>query len=242
MDEIGASLTIARMQDPASTPPRSIRSFVKRGGRTTLAQDRALTELWPRFGIEPGTMPLDLTLVFGRDAPCVLEIGFGDGEALVARAAAEPERNFLGLEVHPPGVGHCLLIAEAAQLTNLRVLSQDAVEVLGTRLADACLDEALIWFPDPWPKKRHHKRRLLNPSFATLLASRMRSGATLRFASDWAHYASEALEVLSASTDFHNTVPGGGYADRPSERVLTKFERRGLRLGHAVFDLKFRRR
>ncbi len=230
------------MLDTPASPPRAIRSFVKRGGRTTLAQSRAIAELWPRFGIDPGTTALDFEQVFGRRAPAVVEIGFGDGEALVSRAGASPDRDFLGLEVHPPGVGHCLLLADAAKLANLRLLRQDAVEVLGTRLAPASLDEVLIWFPDPWPKKRHHKRRLLNGAFADLLARQLRSGGVLRFASDWQPYADEALEVLNAHPDFRNEATDGGFVARPAERLLTKFERRGLRLGHRVSDLMFNRR
>jgi tRNA (guanine-N7-)-methyltransferase len=230
------------MPDSAAHPSRAIRSFVKRGGRTTPAQARAIAELWPRFGVEPGPTALEFTQLFGRRAPAVLEIGFGDGEALVSRAASAPERDFLGLEVHPPGVGHCLLLAEAAELGNLRILSQDAVEVLGARLAPASLDEVLIWFPDPWPKKRHHKRRLVNEGFASLLATRLRPGGVLRFASDWQPYADEVLAVLNAHADFVNAAADGGFVARPAERIVTKFERRGLRLGHRVSDLMFNRR
>ena len=230
------------MPETPASPPRAIRSFVKRGGRTTPAQSRAIAALWPRFGIDAGNAALDFAQIFGRIAPTVLEIGFGDGEALVSRAAASPERDFLGLEVHPPGVGHCLMLADAAALANLRILSQDAVEVLGARLAPASLDEVLIWFPDPWPKKRHHKRRLLNGAFAGLVATRLRPGGVLRFASDWQHYADEALELLNAHPDFRNAAPDGGFVARPAERLLTKFERRGLRLGHRVSDLMFNRR
>jgi len=223
-------------------PHRAIRSFVKRGGRITVGQQRALAELWPRYGIEAGAHPLDLDAVFGRRAPRTLEIGFGDGETLVALAAAHPERDYLGLEVHAPGVGHCLLRAAAAGLSNLRVAQHDAVEVLERSIAPAALDEVLIYFPDPWPKKRHHKRRLVQPAFAALLASRIAAGGRLRLATDWAPYAEWMREVLDASAAFDNVAGRGGYVPRPAARPVTKFERRGTRLGHDARDLEYRRR
>ena len=229
------------MADLPSPTLRSVRSFVKRGGRTTVAQSRALTDLWPSYGVDAGAGALDLDAIYGRAAPRVLEIGFGDGESLVSRAAATPEADFLGVEVHPPGVGHCLLLAAEAALCNLRVVSQDAVEVLTLRLAPASLTEVLIWFPDPWPKKRHHKRRIVQPDFATLVATRLVPGGRLRFATDWQPYAEHALEVLNAHAAFRNLAADGGYVARPVERPLTKFERRGLRLGHSVYDLDFAR-
>lgn len=241
-DATAESNTIGAMDKVASAAPRAIRSFVKRGGRTTVAQARALADLWPRYGIDPGATALDLDACFGRQAPRVLEIGFGDGESLVHWAERAPDRDFLGLEVHPPGVGHCLLIAAERELCNVRVLSQDAVEVLGQRLGPGSLDEVLIWFPDPWPKKRHHKRRILQPAFLTLLADRLKPAGRVRFATDWQPYAAHALETLTAHPAFANTAADGGYAPRPAERPLTKFERRGLRLGHAVYDLDFVRR
>ena len=229
------------MADLPSPTLRSVRSFVKRGGRTTVAQSRALTDLWPSYGVDAGAGALDLDAIYGRAAPRVLEIGFGDGESLVSRAAATPEADFLGVEVHPPGVGHCLLLAAEAALCNLRVVSQDAVEVLTLRLAPASLTEVLIWFPDPWPKKRHHKRRIVQPDFATLVATRIVPGGRLRFATDWQPYAEHALAGLNAHAAFRNQAADGGYVARPVERPLTKFERRGLRLGHSVYDLDFAR-
>lgn len=223
-------------------PHRAIRSFVKRGGRVTVAQQRALAELWPRYGVDPGTAALDLDALFGRRAPRTLEIGFGDGETLVTLAAAHPERDYLGLEVHAPGVGHCLLRAAAAGLGNLKLAQHDAVEVLERSLAVAALDEVLIYFPDPWPKKRHHKRRLLQPPFAALLASRIAPGGRLRLATDWAPYAEWMREVLDASAAFSNVAGSAGYVPRPAERPVTKFERRGTRLGHAARDLEYLRR
>lgn len=222
-------------------PLRTIRSFVKRGGRITVAQQRALDELWPRYGVDYVAAPLDLDALFGRVAPRVLEIGFGDGDTLVQLAAAHPERDYLGVEVHPPGVGHCLLAAAAAGLRNLRVVQHDAVEVLERAIPAGSLDEVLVYFADPWPKKRHHKRRLIQTAFVTLLASRMRPGAKLRLATDWEPYAEWMLEVLAGSMQFRNCAPDGRYVPRPPERPVTKFERRGTRLGHTARDLEYER-
>ncbi|MBU6379603.1 MAG: tRNA (guanosine(46)-N7)-methyltransferase TrmB, partial [Gammaproteobacteria bacterium] len=190
---------VSTAQQPA---PRRIRSFVLRAGRITAAQQRALETLWPRYGLEPplpSAAPLDLDAVFGRHAPRSLEIGFGNGDNLLALAAAHPERDFIGVEVHRAGVGHLLLCAEAAGLDNLRVICHDAVEVLEQAIAPAALDEVLILFPDPWHKKRHHKRRLVQPAFVALLASRLAPGGRLQLATDWEPYAQQMLEVVGAS-------------------------------------------
>ncbi len=215
---------------------------MQRGGRITAAQQRALTQLWPTFGCEPAGQPLDLAALFGRDAPRVLEIGFGDGEILVALARQHPARDYLGIEVHAPGVGHCLLAAAAAQLRNLRVIRDDAVEVLHDSIGAAALAEVLIYFADPWPKKRHHKRRLVQAEFVALLASRLCDGGRLRLATDWQPYADWMLEVLAGNPDFINLGDADGYVPRPAERPQTKFERRGERLGHVVRDMEFERR
>jgi tRNA (guanine-N7-)-methyltransferase len=224
-----------------SPPHRTIRSFVKRGGRITGAQERALDALWPRYGLEFDGAILDLDATFGRRAPRVLEIGFGDGDTLVQLASTHPERDYLGIEVHPPGVGHCLLAADAAGVANLRVLRHDAVEVLERSIADAAFDEALVYFADPWPKKRHHKRRLVQPPFLRLLARRMRIGGVLRLATDWEPYAEWMLEALAQVPEFRNRAPDGRFVPRPRERPVTKFERRGERLGHVSRDLEFER-
>ena len=216
--------------------PRSVRSFVRRAGRMTDAQQRALVELWPRFGVPPGDTVLDLAALYGRRAPCTLEIGFGNGDHLAARAQAEPERDFLGVEVHRPGLGHLLRAAAAAGLGNLRVIEQDAVEVLRHRLAPGALDEVQILFPDPWPKKRHHKRRLIQPKFAALVATGLRTGGRLHLATDWAPYAEQMREVLDACT----LLKPLGSGDTQG-RTATRFEQRGLRLGHAVNDLAYQR-
>ena len=223
-------------------PHRTIRSFVQRAGRITRAQERALAELWPRFGIDYSPTPLDLDAVFGRRAPRVLEIGIGDGETLLELARQRPDADFLGVEVHRPGIGHCLLGIDEIGLANIRLVSHDAVEVLERQLQDASLDEVLLYFPDPWPKKRHHKRRIVQPAFAALLATRLKPGGSFRLATDWAPYAEHMLEVLRASPSFSNASATGDYVPRPTSRPLTKFERRGERLGHEVFDLEFRRK
>ena len=215
---------------------RAVRSFVRRAGRMTDAQQRALVELWPRFGVPPGDSVLGIDLLDARRAPCTLEIGFGNGDHLAARAQAEPERDFLGIEVHLPGIGHLLRAAAAAELGNLRVIEQDAVEVLRNRIAPGALDEVQILFPDPWPKKRHHKRRLIQPEFVALVASRLQTGGRLHLATDWAPYAEQMREVLDAC----ELLAPLGSSDTVG-RAATRFERRGLRLGHAVSDLAYRR-
>ena len=218
---------------------RTVRSFVRRGGRLTPSQARALETLWPRFGIDPPDGPLDLDATFGRTAPRTLEIGFGNGENLALLAVQHPERDYLGVEVHEPGIGHLLLRIEREGLENIRIARHDAVEVISSWLPPGSLDEVLILFPDPWHKKRHHKRRLIQPAFLDQLARAMAPGARLHLATDWAPYAEQMLEACEASAHFVNAVPGGGYSPRPETRPVTKFERRGLKLGHQVFDLLF---
>ena len=220
---------------------RAVRSFVMRAGRTTDAQQRALIELWPRYGLPFSATAVDLAMLFGRAAPCTLEIGFGNGEHLAARALAEPARNFLGAEVHRPGIGHLLRIAAAASLSNLRIVDHDAVDVLQYQLAPGTLDEIQILFPDPWPKKRHHKRRLIQPEFATLVASRLRIGGQLRLATDWAPYAEHMRLVLDACPLLASLAAGTPDHEHAG-RAATRFERRGLRLGHQVSDFAYQRR
>ncbi|MBS0387432.1 MAG: tRNA (guanosine(46)-N7)-methyltransferase TrmB [Proteobacteria bacterium] len=211
---------------------RAVRSFVRRAGRQTPAQQRALVELWPRYGVPGGDSPIDLAALFGRVAPCTIEIGFGNGAHLAARALAEPERDFLGIEVHRAGLGHLLRAAAAANLANVRVIEQDAVEVLAVRIAPDSLDEVQILFPDPWPKKRHHKRRLIQPEFATLVASRLRIGGRLHLATDWEPYAQQMRDVLDGCPQLATVTDAHLLA-----RAATRFEQRGLRLGHGVCDL-----
>jgi tRNA (guanine-N7-)-methyltransferase len=222
--------------------PRPIRSFVTRAGRITAGQQRALEELWPKYGIEFSPVPLELPRLFGRNAPVTLEIGFGNGDNLAQLARTHAARDFLGVEVHRAGVGRLMLALESEALSNVRLVCHDAVEVLGRQLPPACLDEILILFPDPWPKKRHHKRRLLQQPFAALAASRLAPGGVLRLATDWQPYAQEMLEVLNAVAGLENLAADGRYVPRHEAREPTRFERRGERLGHEVWDLAFRRR
>ena len=218
-------------------PP--IRSYVLRQGRFSPAQQKAYSELLPRFGLPFAPGPLDFASVFGRTAPVVLEIGFGMGETTARIAAENPGVNYLGIEVHAPGVGSLLRQVEAAGLTNVRVVSHDAVEVLRDMVAPGSLAGIHVFFPDPWPKKRHHKRRLMQPAFAELAASRLAPGGYLHVATDWEEYAQQVLEVLAATPGLRNTAEG--FAPRPASRPETKFERRGVRLGHGVWDIVFRR-
>lgn len=222
---------------------RPVRSFVLREGRLTRAQERAFNELWPRFGVDwqPGAM-LDLPALFGDDRPVHLEIGFGNGETLAELAARHPGRGFLGIEVHRPGVGHLLLALEKRGLTNVRVLRHDAVEVLAQGLPPASLEAVYLFFPDPWPKTRHHKRRILNPELVALLTRVIRPGGLFHAATDWEDYARQMMTVLSEAAGFVNTAGSGAFSPRPEDRPLTRFERRGRGLGHGVWDLLFRRR
>jgi len=225
-------------EQPAARP---VRSFVRRGGRLTDGQKRALDELWPRFGIAESDCPLDLADVFGNRHPVIAEIGFGNGEATWRMARAHPEQNFVGIEVHPPGIGRLLLALEREGIDNLRIASGDAVEWLRLRIRPAALAGVRIYFPDPWPKKRHHKRRMVQPGFVALLAARIQPGGILHLATDWAPYAAHMLEVLEAAPHFDNLAPRGAFSPRPEWRPLTKYERRGSRLGHQVSDLVFTR-
>jgi tRNA (guanine-N7-)-methyltransferase len=220
--------------------PRRIRSFVLRAGRTTAAQERALVELWPAYGIESSGR-LDLEAIFGRPAPRSLEIGFGAGEVIGHLAETHPDRDYLGIEVHRSGVGRLLLRAEQGGLRNLRLICDDAVDVLRERIADDSFDEVLVFFPDPWHKKRHHKRRLIDAPFATLLTAKLRLHGTLRLATDWQGYAEQMLEVCNAATGLASLSPDGTYVSRPDFRPPTRFERRGERLGHGVWDLAYRK-
>lgn len=220
-----------------------IRSFVRRSGRVTVAQQRALETLWPRYGVPAGQTSLDLEELFGRTAAKHLEIGFGMGDTLVNMAKTHPEDDYLGIDVYRPGVGRLLLQLEANQLSNVRVFCADAVEVLQYQLAVSSLDNVYLFFPDPWPRKRHHKRRLVQPEFIQLLAQRMKSGGYLYLATDWQDYAQQMLSVLESSPDFINSITTGGFASSaaPVERPLTKFEQRGLRLGNKVWNLLYQR-
>ena len=235
-----AGKTTANSALPEGDPSRrGIRSFVLRQGRMSPAQQRALDTLLPRWGVPYAPRPVDFGALFGRVAPVVLEIGFGMGDTTAKIAQAQPEVDFIGVEVHSPGVGALLRRLDENGSTNLRVIQHDAVEVVRDMIAPASLSGVHVFFPDPWPKKRHHKRRLLQPAFVSLLASRLAPGGTLHVATDWEDYAEQILAVLAAEPLLRNTAEG--FAPRPDHRPLTKFEQRGLRLGHGVRDLVFRR-
>ena len=221
-------------------PPRKIRSYVRREGRMTDAQQAALARLSERYVIVPQGV-LDLDALFGRVAPRIMEIGFGMGDALAAMAQARPEWDFLGIEVHRPGVGSLLLKLEKQGLSNVRVICGDAVEVLRNHLNHVSLDAVHLFFPDPWPKTRHHKRRIVQLEFVALLRDKLRRGGRVHFATDWEDYARHMLRVMSAAPAFRNAAGEGCFSPRPAERPLTKFERRGQRLGHGVWDLVFLR-
>ncbi len=226
--------------DQAAPPRRAIKSFVTRAGRMGTGQIKALAELGPKFVLPYKPERLDLAATFGRTAPVVLEIGFGMGGATAEIAATLPDHDFIGCEVHEPGVGALLKLIDERQLGNIRIVQHDAVEVLRDMVGEGVLAGAHIFFPDPWHKKRHNKRRLIQPAFVAQLVKHIAPGGYLHCATDWQPYAEQMLEVLSAEPALLNTA--AGYADKPAYRPLTKFEARGLRLGHGVWDLVFRKR
>ncbi|MBO1518159.1 tRNA (guanosine(46)-N7)-methyltransferase TrmB [Oceanisphaera pacifica] len=220
---------------------RKIRSFVRREGRLTKGQENAMTMQWPIMGIEYKPALLDLDAEFKRSAPRVLEIGFGMGGSLVEMARVAPELDYIGIEVHTPGVGACLMGAAEAKLTNLRVMCHDAVEVFEHMLPEQSLDRVQLFFPDPWHKARHHKRRIVQPAFVEMLRSKLKIGGEFHMATDWENYAEHMLEVMNAAPGYANACTEGDYMPRPDYRPLTKFEQRGHRLGHGVWDLIFTR-
>ena len=215
---------------------RTVRSFVRRAGRLTPSQKTALTELWPDYGINFSEKLLDLEAVFGRRAPVVLEIGFGNGETLVEHAVERPDRDFLGIEVHEPGVGHCLLQVRDAAINNLRLIAHDAIEVLVQQIPPNSLARVNLYFPDPWPKKRHHKRRIVSAAFLDLVADRLTIGGTLNVATDWENYAEHIDAVIAESGRYLLSERREHDGNAPFDRPRTKFERRGLRKGHRIWD------
>ena len=218
---------------------RPIRSFVRRAGRMTASQQKALAELWPAMGLEYGTRPLDFAETFSRDAPVVLEIGFGNGDSLVDQATAHPDWDFLGIEVHEPGVGHCLIRAREDGVSNLRLIVHDAIDVLRHQVPPASLARVNLYFPDPWPKKRHHKRRIMQAAFLELVADRLAPGGALHVATDWESYAEHIDAVVAGSPRFECAERREHSGERPLDRPQTKFERRGLRRGHRIWDWQF---
>jgi tRNA (guanine-N7-)-methyltransferase len=222
------------MSDTSSSR-NAIRSFVRRAGRLTTAQSRGLQQLLPEFGIAFSDSLIDLNETFGRRAPHVVEVGFGNGALLLDAAQANPETDFVGIEVHEPGVGHCLIEMEARGLTNIRIICHDAVEVLRQQFANGSLDAVYLFFPDPWPKKRHHKRRIVQANFVALLAEKIRRGGTFCTATDWAPYAEHIQQTVAGNTSFDT---GGTTL---GDRRQTKFEQRGKRLGHAIWERAYRR-
>ncbi|WP_273021247.1 tRNA (guanosine(46)-N7)-methyltransferase TrmB [Rheinheimera sp.] len=224
-----------------TTYMRKIRSFVLREGRLTKGQQHALDTYWPDYGLQYQSSALQLADVFGRSSAVVLEIGFGMGKSLVQMAKEAPEKDFIGIEVHRPGVGACLSDAVAQQVKNLRVFEHDAVEVLEDTIADNSLDTVQLFFPDPWHKKRHHKRRIVQPEFVQLLRRKLKPGGVFHMATDWENYAGHMLEVMQAAEGFSNLSADNTYVERPEHRPLTKFEQRGQRLGHGVWDLMYKK-
>ena len=220
---------------------RRIRSFVKREGRLTSGQERALKELFPLYGITLEDKQLNLSEVFQRTAPTVFEIGFGNGTSLAEMAMNNPQQNYIGVEVHRPGVGNLLLQIEKLNLKNLRVINDDAVEVLQQMIADESLDAVYLFFADPWHKKRHHKRRIVQQEFAQMLRKKLKSGGVFHMATDWENYAEYMMEVMTAAEGFDNTAGKNQYVPKPDYRPVTKFEQRGHKLGHGVWDLIFKK-
>ncbi|CZF78861.1 tRNA (guanosine(46)-N7)-methyltransferase TrmB [Grimontia marina] len=220
---------------------RKIRSFVRREGRLTKGQEQAMNDCWPTMGIDFEEKQLNWTEVFGNDNPVVLEIGFGMGASLVEMAKNAQEKNFIGIEVHSPGVGACLMAARDAGITNLRVMCHDAVEVFEHMLPVASLETVQLFFPDPWHKARHHKRRIVQPAFVQMLRDKLKIGGIFHMATDWENYAEHMVEVMDVAPGYKNTAVDGPYIPRPEERPLTKFEARGHRLGHGVWDMKYAR-
>lgn len=220
-------------------PNRRVRSYVVRAGRMTEGQERNYRDLWPQYGLELDDGLLNYTQCFGREASVVLEIGFGMGDSLIEMARLMPEKNFIGIEVHPPGVGRLLGRIEEEKLTNIRVFCDDAIEVLSRCIPNASLGTLQLFFPDPWPKKRHHKRRIVQTEFAQSLREKLKQGGQFHMATDWEPYAEHMMEVMSAAYGYENAAGTGVYAPQPDWRPVTKFQKRGENLGHGVWDLIF---
>lgn len=222
-------------------PLRTVRSFVRRQGRLTFSQEKALETAWPSYGVEYAPTVLKLPDLFAREAETVLEIGFGNGDALFQMAQLKPETNFIGIEVHRPGIGHLLQNIVQAEIQNIRVFAHDAIDVLKQQIPDHSLDQLQLFFPDPWHKTRHQKRRIVQADFALLIAQKLKPGGLFHLATDWENYARHMLQVLNACPVFKNLSTANTYVPRPESRPLTKFELRGHKLGHGVWDLLYQR-
>jgi tRNA (guanine-N7-)-methyltransferase len=228
---------VTTKKQPGETRKREIKSFVLRQGRLTTAQQNALENHWQEYGIDFSEPPLDFKTLFNNDNEVFLEIGFGNGESLLQQAINQPQYNFIGIEVHGPGVGHLIHEAHAQGVHNIKVIRHDAVEVLKRQIADNSIKQLQLFFPDPWHKKRHHKRRIIKPAFISLVAQKLKTGGFFHMATDWQHYAEHMLEEMDNAETFHNISGEGNYSSSQGARCETKFERRGLRLGHGVWDL-----
>jgi tRNA (guanine-N7-)-methyltransferase len=220
--------------------PHRIRSFMRRQGRATASQKNALETLWDKYCLDP-TQPYNFAELFERQAPLIVEIGFGNGDSFAEMAEANPQFNYLGIEVHKPGVGRLMLLLEQKGLTNVRIYHHDAIEILEQHIADSSLTGVQLFFPDPWQKRCHHKRRIVKPEFVELVCKKLITGGYFHTATDWEHYAKEMLKIISANNKLVNTSKNNTYAERPDYRPLTKFEQRGMRLGHGVWDLIFKK-
>ncbi|WP_347988313.1 tRNA (guanosine(46)-N7)-methyltransferase TrmB [Methylomonas sp. AM2-LC] len=220
--------------------PARIRSYIRRQGRATAGQKLALESHWQTYCLPPQN-EANFNQIFGRQAPLIVEIGFGNGSSLADMAAANPDINYLGLEVHKPGVGHLMMLLAERGINNVRIYHHDAIEILEQKIPDHSLAGVHLFFPDPWQKRRHHKRRIVRPSFVELLTKKLMPGGYFHAATDWQHYAKDMLEILSAGSGLCNNSPDNTYCPRPDYRPLTKFENRGLALGHGVWDLIFRK-
>lgn len=223
-------------------PLRRIRSFALRTGRMTEGQQRAYDENWQHYGLSVADGLIDQTAIFGRTAPLVLEIGFGMGQSLAEMASKEPDKDFIGIEVHTPGVAKLMMLCQEKQLSNVRVYEYDAIDVLENAIPLASVDRFQLYFPDPWHKKRHHKRRIVKPEFIETMAKHIKPNGLMHFATDWENYAEHMMEVVSASDQFENLAGVNNFSPRPEWRPITKFEKRGQRLGHGVWDLLFKRK
>ncbi|MGY6274409.1 tRNA (guanosine(46)-N7)-methyltransferase TrmB [Methylomonas sp. MgM2] len=226
------------MLEPKKIDPARIRSFIRRQGRATSGQKQALDNHWDKYCLSPQD-GLNLSRAFGREAPLIVEIGFGNGASLADMAAANPDLNYLGIEVHRPGVGHLIMLLQERDIGNVRIYHHDAIEILEQKIPDRSIAGVHLFFPDPWHKRRHHKRRIVRPSFLALLNEKLMPGAYFHAATDWQNYAETMLAILSADAGLRNNSPTGDYCPRPDYRPLTKFENRGLKLGHGVWDLIF---